>query len=641
MALSSNIGQQSYYLKVLIKRLLIVLLFFTACRLLFYFFNHQYFSDNTFFEVLTAFYYGIRFDISAILYFNIIVILLHLIPNPLREKNTYQVIIKVFFYLFNSFAILFSIIDVEYFKFTKKRMTFDVFGMRSDWFNQFTQYLKDFWYLTLIFILFLVLIAMLYRRTEIQLLQTKINYFVQIFYLILFGALLIIGVRGGIQLKPIRIIDAALYGNPQNTPLVLNTPFTMLRTYGRKRISEVNHFTGAEREKLLSIIHRGRPVQPFKKNNVVIIIVESLSREFIGRLNSFPGITPFLDSLCNEALLCSNAYSNGTRSMEALPAILASIPNLMDDSYIFSIYQGNRINSIGSILHKMGYSTSFYHGGTNGTMGFDSFIKMAGFENYYGRTEYNNDNDYDGFWGIYDEQFLQFVAKKLDESPSPFCTTIFTLSSHHPYNIPSKYNKEFQDARFPIHRAIMYTDYSLRKFFETASAMKWYENTLFIITGDHTPAETDHPFYQTPVGTYASPIIFYKPNSELHGVYQNLTQHIDIMPSILDYLHYEDDFISFGNSIFDTTKPRYTVNLLNDIYQIFSEDYILQFNGETSIQLCKYKTDSLLSMNVLNSEPQVKLQLENHLKAFIQIYNHALINNEMSDAALFNQKINK
>jgi len=388
--------------------------------------------------------------------------------------------------------------------------------------------------------------------------------------------------------------------------------------------------SGDEANKYAPVYHKNREGNRFSKLNVVIIIVESLSREFVGKLNSFPGYTPFLDSLSSEGLLCTNAFANGTRSMEAVPAILASIPNLMDDSYIFSVYQGNTINSIGSILRNCGYQTSFFHGGTNGTMGFDSFIKLSGIEQYYGRTEYNNENDYDGFWGIPDEEFLQFTARKLNEISSPFCATIFTLSSHHPYSMPSKHKNDFQGGTLPIHRTIMYTDYSLRKFFETTSTMSWYKNTLFVITGDHTPAETEHPYYRTKVGLYALPIIFFQPNSNLRGEYNSITEHIDIMPSILDYIHYDDEYAAFGKSIFDTTLTHYSTNYVNDFYQILDNEYVLQFTADNKSRLYDYHVDTTLSRNLIDSKPDVGLRLEKHLKALIQNYNYTLIHNALT-----------
>ncbi len=575
-----------------------------------------------------AFIYGLRFDISAIIYFNIIIIFLHVVPTQLRTKKYYNILIKITFLFFNGIALILNIVDLEYFQFTKKRMTFDVFGMSSDWINLLPDYFEDYWYLPLILIGLIAIAIVLYRKTDRPPPIGKINYFIQGLVFIMVGGLFLVGARGGLQLKPIKIIDAALHATPRTTPVVLNTPFTMIQTYGRKRLKELHYFSNEEANDLYSIYHHTKPSGQFINQNVVIIIVESLSREFIGKKY----LTPFLDSLCEHSVYYANSFANGTRSMEAIPAILASIPHLMEDSYIFSSYQGNNINSIASLLKEKGYHTSFFHGGTNGTMGFDSFIKMAGIDNYYGRTEYNNDKNYDGRWGIYDEEFLQFTLQILTESPLPFCATIFTLSSHHPYTIPAKYADRYHGDNLKIHSVIRYVDYSLRKFFEIASTKEWYENTLFVITGDHTPAETEHHFYKNPIGMFAVPIIFFQPGSNLKGIRSTLAQHIDIMPSILDYLNYYGEYVAFGSSLFDTIQSRYVFNYLNDGYRIFDHEYVLSFDGIKSISLFQYTIDNLLTVNKVSSQNAVMDRLEQKIKAVLQVYHHSLINNLMTIA---------
>lgn len=621
---------QTHYIRILFIRLLIILLLFSICRFLFYLFNISSFSESDAADIASAFLYGIRFDISAIVYFNLLFISLHLIPNPYREKTFYRFFMKLTFFVFNAFAYLLNIIDFEYFKFTKKRTTFDVFGMKSDFLPLLPEYLKDYWYLVIILTALICLAWFLYRKTEWRAPSSKINYFVQSIYLIISISIFLVAARGGFQLKPLRIMDAALYASPKTIPLVLNTPFTMLQTYGRKQLVEINYMSIGEEKKLFPIQHRLQSHTPMRRKNVVIIIVESLSREFMAKYGASKSYTPFLDSLSSKALVCKNSFSNGTRSMEAIPAVLASIPHLVQDSYIYSAYQGNRINSIGSILVKEGYRTAFFHGGTNGTMGFDSFIKMAGFQKYYGRDEYNNDKDFDGLWGIYDEEFLHFTALKLDETPPPFCAAVFTLSSHHPISVPPKHAGRFEGGTLGIHKGIKYVDYALSRFFDVASKMKWYNNTIFVITGDHIPDESEDPFYRNYIGMFAVPIIFFLPDTSVQGTRNITTQHVDIMPSILDYLDYNGEFISFGRSIFDSTYTGYSYNYINDTYEIVDDKYALHFNGDKSIGLFNYTEDNLLSKNYIGMIPDIQLKLESHLKAIIQSYRHAMIADELT-----------
>jgi len=196
--------------------------------------------------------------------------------------------------------------------------------------------------------------------------------------------------------------------------------------------------------------------------------MESLGSEYTALAKDKQSLTPFLDSLADKSTQFVNAYANGKTSIKGIPAIVAGIPTLFDGSFTYSAYNANSFESIGSLLKKKGYSTSFYHGGNNGTMGFDVFAKAAGFDRYYGRNEYPNPVDYDGHWGIFDESFFQFFKAQLDQEKKPFATCFFSLSSHHPYTLPEKHKGRFKGNSLAIGASIQYADYALVQFFETA-----------------------------------------------------------------------------------------------------------------------------------------------------------------------------
>lgn len=445
-------------------------------------------------------------------------------------------------------------------------------------------------------------------------------------FILLMGIGLILG-RGGFQLKPLRVIHAAKYTSAKNIPLVLNTPFTIMKTVGVKSFRVYKYY---DKEKLDSIYS---PILEYdnseiKHANVVIIILESFSREYIGALNKGSGYTPFLDSLMENSLVFTRAFANGKRSMEAMPSIIAGLPALTDIAYITSQFSSNKINSIAGILSNEGYYTAFFHGGKNGTMGFDQFANIAGFNNYYGMNEYPHESDYDGNWGIYDEEYLQYFAQKMSEFQEPFFTSVFTLTSHHPYEIPEKYKGKFPVGTLNIHESIGYTDYSLKKFFESAKKTDWYNNTLFIISADHT-AQAESSYYKNKLGNYAIPIIFYHPSdSAFIGKSNIIAQQTDIFPTIMDYLAYDEPFICFGNSLLNNSTDHFTVNYINGIYQIIKDDYLLQFDGNKPIAFYDIKSDSLLQNNLI--EDTAKLQeLETYLKAIIQSYQERLISNKL------------
>lgn len=607
-------------------------------------FNPSFFSNISTLEFWKIIFYGIRFDFSAILIINSPFIFLNIIPLKIRYNKIYQFSGKLYFYIINAIGLAANFIDIIYFRFILKRTTGDIFNFlaneESEIINLLPQFFIDFWYIFVLWLLFVFLLIKTSNIFEVKVckdISKNLKYYTKhtiIFVILAFFT--IVGIRGGFQLKPISTITAAQYTSTKNTPLVLNSAFSIIKTIDKKGVKSVNFFD--DKEKLYSIyspIHKvGDNKKDFRKLNVVIIIMESFSTEHIGALNidlengNYLGYTPFLDSMINESL-AFKGFANGKRSIEGVPAIVAGLPTLMNLDYLSSIYSGNKINSLASLLKNEGYSTAFYHGGNNGTMSFDVFAQIAGYDNYYGRNEYNNDADFDGKWGIFDEEYFQYFAKELNKTQEPFFATIFSLSSHHPYTIPEKHKNKFRKGNLEIHESIMYADYSLKRFFEKASEMPWFDSTLFVITADHT---SEHYFdeYQTSTGNYEIPVIFFQNNSQLKGIQKDIAQQCDIMPTVLNYLNFDKDYLAFGGNVLDTTFNNFSISYLNGTYQLIRDNYVLYFNGEKSIALYNLKSDKLLQNNLINEQREIANSMEIFVKTIIQQYNSRLINNKLT-----------
>lgn len=175
----------------------------------------------------------------------------------------------------------------------------------------------------------------------------------------------------------------------------------------------------------------------------------------------------------------------------------------------------------------------------------------------------------------------------------------------------------------------MYSDFALKRFFETASGMDWFNNTLFIITADHT-SEPNLDEYKTRLGVYRIPVVFYLPKGDLNQPKNIAVSQVDIMPTTLYLLNYQHPFIAFGNNVFDGSEKHFAVNFLNGIYQIIDNEYVLQFDGNKSIALYSYSDDKLLENNLINEYPEKVKNLEIILKAYIQQYNNRLIENRLT-----------
>ena len=545
----------------------------------------------------------------------------------------------MFFLLVNVPFILLNCIDFGLFQFTGKRSGSEIFKIMSfgnDFINTLPKLILDFWYLLLIFIFLAIIINRFYPALKPinTNRQVKSNFFInsvisKIIMFFLFAGLTFIGFRGGIQYKPLNILSASRFGTGNMTALILNTPFTVIKTFGKQTLEELKWMSNEEAQRINPVIKTPLGTANFIPKNVVLLILESFGKEYIGSLNSYKGYTPFLDSLIGKSLVFENAFANGKRSIEGIPAIVAGIPALMTDPFISSVYSSNTISTLPSLLKTKGYTSVFFHGGTNGTMGFDNFSKLSGFDSYYGRSEYNNDEDFDGSWGIYDEPFLLKTAEEIDKLPLPFFVTVFTLSSHHPYKIPEKYKNRFPEGTLPAHESIGYTDYSLKLFFKKVSTMSWFSNTLFVITADHT-ALSEIPFYQNRVGLFSVPLIFYsESDSLLQGKSMFTTQHIDIIPSVLDYLKYDLPYFAFGKSVFRKEEKGLAVSYINETYQLLQDGYAFVLGNNEKNSLFNFVVDSTL-MNDLGSSDTIKeKKMEVTLKSFIQNFNFSLIHNKM------------
>ncbi len=539
----------------------------------------------------------------------------------------------ILFVFVNSILLGTNFIDSEYFSYTNKRMSSDIgqlISLGDDFKNLIPAFLKDFWYTVVAFIVLIFFSCKFYPKQKVfEKSSLTIKTFV--FQFLIFAFVISISFVGfrGIELRPLNNISAAKYVRSQTIPLVLNTPFTMLKSWSKENLNSVNFYSEEKLINIFSPITTPSQEKKFKRLNVVIIILEGFSSEFIGFISQEKSFTPFLDSLFAKSLVFEHAFANGKRSIEALPAIFAGIPSFADNPYITSKYSTNNIKGIGTILKEKGYNTSFFHGGINGTMGFDAFAHLAGFEKYYGLYEYPNKAHYDETWGIYDEEYLQYFAKELTNFQQPFLSCVFTLSSHHPYNIPQKYKNKFPKGNNKIHESIGYVDYSLERFFASISKADWFKNTLFVVTADHTPYSLNK-YYSNKLGSYSIPIVYYMPgDSLLKGKNATITQHCDITPTILGLLNYNEPIFSFGKNVLDSANSACAFNYNSVLYQLIEEDFTLLFDGEKSKSLYKIKTDKLLKENLISYKHKTRINMENKLKAIIQTYNNRMINNEL------------
>ncbi len=585
---------------------------------------------------------GLVFDTAAILVTNSLYIVILLLTPWRRLAQWVYVVI-------NAVALAVNLADCVYFRFTMRRTTttvFNEFQNENNLAGVIGTEMVNHWYLVLLFIILVYAMWKLYRSPgkAVPVGKWWVWYPSQVLLLAACAPFVVAGIRGGFTtaVRPITISNANQYvDRPIEAALVLNTPFSIYRTIGKDVFVVPNYFSD---EKTLASIYTpihtpndslaGANSSLFTlhsslKKNVVVLIVESFGREYIGALNEtlengqYKGYTPHVDSLVSHSTTFRYSFCNGRKSIDGMPSILSSIPMFVEPFFLTPASM-NQVSGIASLLAGEGYETAFFHGAQRGSMGFMAFARSTGFQQYYGREDYNEDprfggdDDFDGMWAIWDEPFLQYYATKMSEMKEPFMTAVFTASSHHPYHVPEQYKDVYPEEGIEIHKCIRYTDMAIGKFFEKASHEPWFKNTIFVLTSDHTNL-SDHPFYQTDIGGFCSPIIIYDPSQPVGEMQDKIAQQIDILPTVMGMLHYQKPYFGFGIDLLNTpAEDTWAVNYLNGIYQYVKHGHVLQFDGQQTKGMYALD-DSLMQHNLVGKVPQ-QPQMELELKAIIQQY---------------------
>ena len=628
-------------IRLLLRRLTLLLGVYLLLRLGFYLFNFGTFRALNTGAVLLAFWHGLRFDISAVLWLNLPLVLLSLlVPVGARAR---QRTLRVLYVGLNAPGLAINLIDWEYFRFIGRRASNEWSTIGADIWRQAGQVIGHYWYLLLPFAALLYLLWRLCPMpTPAEALATppqRPRYALRGLELVLVVGLVVLGLRGGWQLKPLRTgtdfeKQPAVLGH-----LALNSTFTVIKSVDEVPLGRKNYFaTPAALLPALAAAPLPTRPAPAAPTNVVVLLLESFGSEYTGVENGgHGGFTPFFDSLATApgARLLRDNYANGRRSIEALPAVLAGLPALMDEPFITSSFQTAELHGLGEILGRLGYTTAMYHAGTNGTMGFDMFAGIAGMQHYYGLSEYPGgagSPNYDGHWGIFDEPYLQYFNRQLGATQEPFFATLFTLSAHDPFTVPAQYNGRFAKGTQPIHPTIGYTDMALRHFFAAARRQPWFAHTLFILTADHT-SQSDRPGYQNPLGAHKTPLLLYRAGQPLPATAPHrITQQADVPASVLDVLGLPQEqklLLPFGASVFDTASPGRAVFREGDSYFLVHSDFVTELKNDNSVLLYPYQTHFIPTAPVANPNPELATKYSTELRAIVQFYINGLIDNRL------------
>lgn len=599
---------------LLLRRIALLYAVLMLCRVVFYFYNAQLLGALTWSESGNLLIGSLQFDTVSVLYANGVLIVLALLPVHLRERRWYRRMLFWYYVVVNAVSIVaLNLADCVYFRYTQKRLTADelFFTHNNNSLQLIGQFMAENWYLVVVAAMLVALLVWGYGRKvagQSILRRGWVYYAGGTVLLALVAGACLAGIRGGVtrMTRPITLSNATLYtADSGKANLILSNPFCILRTIGSGSVTYQKYFSPEELARLFTPVHRpaentadstannttvGSAVN-LAGRNVVVFIMESMSAEHSAHLmpelyaeREQKGFTPFLDSLMRNGLCFTQMYANGSRSIQAMPAILGSIPSFKTPFVLMPQSLGTS-RQLPAMLREQGYATSFFCGSERGSMGFGAYARSAGVDRLVSREDYearHGTDDFDGYWGIWDEPFLQFMGEELARTPEPFFSSLFTLSSHHPFVVPARYEDVLPAGYTRIHRGVAYDDLAFRHFFERFGDSEWFARTVFVFVADHVSSEKLAPQTRTFPDNMHIMGFIYTPDGALQGQVSSVVQQADIMPTVLGLLGNTEPYFAFGRDVLnEPEKPRWSVSY-EGRFQAVTDRYLLTLDDKAS-----------------------------------------------------------
>lgn len=633
-------------LKVALLMGLSLLAIYAVLRAGFYVANAAYFEGVPLGEILGAFLHALRFDVAGLILLNAPVLVLWIQPFPAIKPRLYKRVVFGLFALLNTAGFILNIADLAYYPMVQRRLVFEPYSSPGYFLGQFPGWLATYPVVVaggLALLAGLIyLLGRLARRFDSRLPETPGWIRQQVCGLLVIG-LCIIGVRGGLQDVAMRPADAFLY-SPHGAvgSLTLNSTYTVLVSRALTRFAVRRKLPSQEAHEIAFDMvatkgeRRTNPRYPFHRRpargagrralNVVILIQESWTWAHLGVDRTGVTRTPFFDGLAKDGALFTNFLATGQRSIEAVPSILGSIPSLFRRPLIGSQYELGHLRGLGNLLGAHGYRCRFHHGGKRTSEGFPGFTGVVGFGEYYAKSDFvmtdTPEETYDGKWGVFDHLFYLDAARKTGADGAPFVSVIFGLAPHEPYNLPPSLKEQFTkfEADTPFQRGLRYSDSVLEAYFAYARKQPWFDQTVFLITADHTRMAPKGSIYET----FHIPLLVYAPGIVDPQVREDIGSHPDMLPTILDLLRVPEPHASLGRSLFAGDAERFAVVEHAGRYLLFTNDRVYMHDMENEIGLYAYKSDTRFERDLRGAEAETAERLQRKLFAWVQTVGEAV-----------------
>ena len=533
---------------------------FALFKAFFILFHFKKIHDEAFFHISNVFFQAIRLDISAIAYILISPLILVLILY-LTQRNIFKKAIKIYFYVVLLFVSIVNVIDIVLYKYWSSKISLKSFLFLSVPDQLFkvvdleTIFLGLF-FVGLHFFLGKFLLDNWVFNKDVHFSKTTYSF---IIWFVFYVALLVIGIRGGLQQVPINQ-SVAYYSkndvlnvagvNPlwnfmnvivQNKKYLNENPYKKLTQDDASILMDSLFYV--KKDTTINILNIQKP-------NIVFIALEGVNANVFKQFGNDLNTTPFLDSLFKTGYLFTQMYANGFRSDQGLVALLSGFPPPPVSSITSQPEKFKQLPSFNKILKSNQYNTSFFVGIEPEFGNFKSYLISNHFDTFYDIHDFPK-NEQTQNLGVPDEFLFKKFITKMQKPQEPFFSLIFTSTTHEPYDMP--FNENVKDEKQKYLNTVSYIDSLLIQFLDETKKLAWYDNTIFIITSDHAHFHPENYFVDENKRYHIPFFIFGKPlKDEFIGKQNNIiASQVDIPKTILAQLSLANDAFIWSQNLFN------------------------------------------------------------------------------------------
>ena len=358
-----------------------------------------------------------------------------------------------------------------------------------------------------------------------------------------------------------------------------------------------------------------------QKLNVIMLVEESLGAEFVGAYGDKRGLTPNIDRLAKQSVKFSNAFATGTRTARALEAISSSFPPIPGESILKRPGYNENIFTWAQVMNSNEYSPTFIYGGYGTFDGMNHFFGNNGFRTI-DRNEIENPK-YENIWGVSDEDLMQHAVKVFDEQYArgeKIFSIVMSTSNHKPFTFPEGIPGIHAEGGGRLD-GVRYADYAIGQFFAQVRNKPYFDDTVFIIVGDH--GARVYGKENIPMWTYELPLIFYSPKHLAATKIDNLISQIDIMPTLLGLLHISYDTVAFGRDVLKG-DPAHNYVLLshNRDVALYHGEELHELGLQKTSQTVHYVKGSSEQKRIVNNDNALKNAASIFQTAYNMLINH-------------------